>query len=354
LKAIIANPKVKESVGLMDVPTPKPAPKQVLFKVHRLGIDGTDKEIYAGQYGEPPDGFDYLILGHETVGTIEELGKDVTGYSVGDRIVPTVRRPDNCPNCARGESDMCLYGSYKEHGIYKLHGFASEFSVSDSDFLVKVPADFRNDVAVLLEPMSVVEKAVFQIYKIQERMSFWEPDKALVLGAGALGLLATCLLRARNLEVTTVATRPKKSKKARIAESVGARYVNATEAPLSELGERFNIIIEATGNAEVAGGALGLSERNGVLCFLGVYSDKTVSIDLGDILRSDVLGNKLFLGSVNANRKYFELGLGDMSEIEKKFPGILAELVTTKIPPEQFRRAFQQDSEEIKTIVEFS
>jgi len=120
LKAIAARPNKRESVELLEIPRPIPSGNEVLLKVVRVGIDGTDREINEGSYGVPPESFDYLILGHEALAKIQESGPNVSGLSEGDLVVPTVRRPDDCSNCRMGESDMCLKGEYKEHGIYKL------------------------------------------------------------------------------------------------------------------------------------------------------------------------------------------------------------------------------------------
>src|SRR5439155_948363 len=224
----------------------------------RIGICGTDLEIIQGSYGEAPSGSDYLILGHECLATVEEAPSNSAGIKKGDLVVPTVRRPDGCLNCQNGESDMCLTGHYKEHGIKGLHGFCSEYSVSDINFLVPVPAEL-SDVAVLLEPTSVAGKGVFQSFKIQERM-IWKPQRALVLGTGPVGLLTVLLLRIRGLDVTAVATRPKDSLKARIVEKIGGTYVNANDQSITSLG-KFDLILEETGVASLAAEAQGLLKR---------------------------------------------------------------------------------------------
>jgi len=230
MKAIVAEPPKRNSVRLVEIPKPHLGKGQVLLKTLCVGIDGTDKEINEGIYGTPPKGFRYLVLGHEALARVEEIGDQVEGFSEGDLVVPTVRRPceENCLNCRADEPDMCLTGNYFEHGIYRLHGFASEYAMSDARFLVKIPAELE-DLAVLLEPLSIVEKAVAQSFKIQERM-MWKPKRAFVVGAGALGLLATMILRLRNLEVYTAATRKRESLKAKIVRNVRGIYVNVRDS----------------------------------------------------------------------------------------------------------------------------
>jgi threonine dehydrogenase-like Zn-dependent dehydrogenase len=352
LKAIIAKPPSRDSATLQDILEPTPGGNEVLLKILRLGIDGTDRDINEGFYGAPPEGFDYLVIGHEALCRVEQLGESVLGFKEDDLVVPTVRRPDDCINCKNGESDMCIKGNYKEHGIYKLHGFAAQFGKSDADFLVKIPKEIE-EVAVLLEPLSIAEKALYQIRKIQQRM-VWEPTSALVLGAGTLGLLTTLLLRVEGFDVTTLATRPKDSLKARIAEECGATYVNGKETPISSMEGKFDFVIEATGNPQVALDAISVVHQNGVVCFLGIYPQKVMSLDFGKTLTSAVLGNKLFFGSVNANKTYFESGVKHMEEMRKDYDGILEKLFTSVLKLEEYTKAFKPDVEEIKTVIEFS
>ena len=155
MKAVTVIPGVPESLRLRDVDKPKPNHGQVLLKPIRVGICGTDKEIIEGKYGKAPPGSQYLILGHEALAVVEELGDGVDNVSVGDVVVPTVRRPLDC----NLPVDYCPLGHYVEHGIWGLHGHAAEYSVTDAKYLVKVPKELV-DVAVLTEPLSVVEKGI--------------------------------------------------------------------------------------------------------------------------------------------------------------------------------------------------
>jgi threonine dehydrogenase-like Zn-dependent dehydrogenase len=253
-------------------------------------------------------------------------------------------------NCLKGESDMCLTGNYREHGIKRLHGFGSEFAVSDVEFLVKVPPELA-DVAVLLEPMSVAEKGVYQAFKIQERM-LWKPKRILILGAGPIGLLTTYQLKLKGLEVVVTATRAKDSAKARLAQRAGAVYVNTMETPLHSLG-KFDLIMEETGSAQVAMQATSMLNTNGIMCFLGIYSSTTAPEDIGEFYKDVVLGNKTFFGSVNANINYFRMGLKDFADIENRFDGILRDTITARISPDEFQKAYAQNKDNIKTVIRF-
>ncbi len=332
---------------MVDLPRPSPGPEDVVLRTFEIGINGTDREINEGIYGTPPDGSSYLVLGHEAVGDVVEVGDEVEEMRPGYCVVPTVRRPDGCPNSLAGESDMCLWGDYREHGIHRLHGFASDYALSHAGFMLRIPKKLQT-TAVLLEPLSIGEKAFSQAMAIQGRM-VWEPRKALVVGAGPLGLLTALVLRLRDLEVWVAATRTSKSIKARIAADIGCHYVNARRDPISEIQGNFDLVIEATGKVKPATEAAGKLDRNGVMCLLGNYRHEGSWPGLHRSLYDMVLGNKLVFGSVNSNLQHFRKGLSDMTEIRRRYPGILERMITQRLSPEEYARAFEPDRENIKT-----
>jgi threonine dehydrogenase-like Zn-dependent dehydrogenase len=356
LKAITVIPKTQNSLKLMDIPVPELAKKEVLLKVLRVGICGTDRDIISGFYGEAPEGSDYLVLGHESLCRIEKLGPGVRGFKVGDLVVPTVRRGclENCVSCRNNQSDMCYTGHYKEHGIKGLNGFAAEFEKSDSSYIVKLPESL-SELGVLLEPLTIVEKGLVQTIALQKSRLIWKPERALVLGAGPVGILATALLRLQGLDVETVATRSKDSIKARLIESTGATYVCAKETPISSLDYQYDMVFEVTGSPSVAAEAQDLIRVNGILCYMGIYREDMESQNVGKLFTELVLGNKLHFGSVNANISYFAKGAKDLVRIQKKWPKLLPSIITRKAGPDDPRKIYKPESEEeIKSIIEFS
>src|SRR5213082_1214490 len=228
MRAIAVHPGTPDSIHLRDVPEPKvadvPDGRGVLVKVLRVGVDGTDKEINAAEYGAAPPGFDYLIIGHEGFGRVEAVGANVTEFKTGDYVVATVRRPGKSIYDLIGTNDMTTDDVYYERGINLRHGYLTEYYVDDAEYIVKIPQGLRH-VGVLLEPITVVEKGIFQAYEIQRRLKVWKPRKAAVMGAGTIGLLATLVLRLRGLDVTTFARTPKPYLNADLIEELGARYV---------------------------------------------------------------------------------------------------------------------------------
>lgn len=354
MKAITVTPGVTGSLALKEVPEPVPRRGELLLRVQRVGVCGTDMDIVNGFYGEAPAGSPYLILGHESLSRVEGIGAGVRGFKKGDLVVPTVRRncTENCLNCRNGESDMCLTGHYKEHGIKGLHGFASELAVSDSRFVTKLPESL-SEVGVLLEPLTIVEKGIGQSFKIQSSRMEWKPGKALVLGSGPVGLLATALLELKGLEVTTVARKPPDSPKARLASSTGATYVNVAETPLASMEDKFDLVFEATGSTSVALEAQNLCDTNGIVSYVGIYRSQVGTEDAGKVFTDLVLGNRVYFGSVNANISYFRQGTSDLVRIRRKWAGFLEGIMTDRVPMGDAPSAYDPKGEEtVKTVLE--
>lgn len=356
MKAITVSPGVPRSGALREVPAPSAGPGEALVRLLDVGIDGTDAEIDDGLYGQAPAGDDYLIIGHESLGRVEQVARGVSGVKPGDLVVATVRRPGGCPNCLAGESDMCLDGNYAERGIKGRHGFMAEYYAESPAFLVTVPAALR-PFAVLLEPMTVVEKGIVQSFEIQRRMR-WAPKTALILGAGTIGLFAAMLLRNQGLDVTVAGREDPRapSLKLEILETVGARYLSSAVDPILELPSRLgnvDLIIEATGSSQVVFDAMQILGINGVLCLLGITGgSRTISVPADEINLAMVLGNKTVFGSVNANRRYFELGVRHFGEFERRWPGLLSRLITKRLPLEAFREGIESRRDHVKVVLE--
>src|SRR5581483_7967460 len=320
MKAIAVIAGKPNSVHLRAVQKPKvsdiPNGRGVLVKVLRVGVDGTDKEINAAEYGAAPQGDDYLIIGHESFGVVEEIGPNVTELQVGDYATATVRRPGTSIYDKIGMYDMTTDDTYFERGINLRHGYLTEYYVDDPEYIVKVP-DGLKDVAVLLEPLTVVEKGITQAFEIQRRLKVWRPRRAAVMGAGTVGLLATLVLRLRGLEVTTFGLTPRPYLNSDLIEALGARYETTNNVPVREAGARFgpfDLIFEATGASAVAFDSMLALGKNGVLVLSSVTGgNRAISVPADRINLEFVLGNKVMVGTVNANREYFEIGVQHMA-----------------------------------------
>lgn len=357
MNAVAVQPGKHASLHVRDdVPAPQPGPGDVLVRVLEAGVCGTDAEIEEGLFGEAPPGSPFLILGHENLGRVEHAPPG-SGLAPGDLVVSTVRRPcpEACPPCAADQSDACLTGNYTERGITRLNGFMAERYVEAPRHLVRLPSHLR-PFAVLLEPLSVVEKGLEQAERIQERLA-WEPRTAVVLGAGPVGVLAAAALRLRGFTTWVSSLEPEGSFKDALLREAGIRYVcagtTAIEALPAKTG-RIDLVFEATGATSAVFPALRILGPNGVALLSSVTGGaKAVPVDLATWNREMVLGNRLVFGTVSAARRHFEAGVRDMEAAEARLPGWMARLVTRRLPFTEARRALSRERDDVKVVLEF-
>ncbi len=335
MKAIAVKPGIKNSAHLVEMPKPEigeiPNGRGVLVKVLRVGVDGTDKEINNAEYGAAPIGEDFLVIGHEGFGVVEEVGLNVTELKKGDYVVATVRRPGTSIYDVIGTNDMTTDDTYFERGINLRHGYLSEYYVDDAEFIVKIPRGLK-DVGVLLEPMTVVQKGITQAFETQRRLRVWKPKRAAVMGAGTIGLLATLVFRLRGMEVVTFGRTAKPYLNSDLIESLGAKYVSTADVTVPQYAAQnggFDIIFEATGFSPIVFDAMQALAKNGILVLSSVTGgDRMVEVPADKINLDFVLGNKVMIGTVNANREYFETGAKDMAQAVLEYGDWLSRLLT--------------------------
>ncbi len=338
MKAVAVLPGQANSLHLAELPRPSvkdvPNGRGVLVQVLRVGVDGTDKEINAADYGQAPVGSAFLVIGHECFGRVVEVGPNVWELSPGDYVVPTVRRPGGSFYDKIGQYDMTTDDVYFERGINLRHGYLTEYFVDEPEYIVKVPQGLKQ-VAVLLEPTSVIEKGIIQAYETQRRLKMWRPRRAAVLGAGTIGLLAALSLRMRGLEVTSFGRQRAPYRNADLLEEIGVRYVSTAEQSLKEASAAygpFDLIFEATGFSPIVFEAMEHLGKNGVLILSSVTGGgRDIQVPADMINLGFVLGNKVMVGTVNANRDYFEAGIYDLARAELEFPGWLGKFLTHPI-----------------------
>ncbi|HVB33768.1 MAG TPA: glucose 1-dehydrogenase [Patescibacteria group bacterium] len=358
MKAITVIPGQKNSIHFVsDAPDPQPGPGEALVRVLRVGLCGTDAEISEGLYGEAPGGSSYLILGHENFGVVESVGSDVKGIKPGDYVVASVRRPcTECFNCLHGRADLCTSGHYTERGIKGRHGYMAEHYCESPDFLFKIDRSIR-EIGVLLEPMTIVEKGVAEALEIQKRLPA-KPRTALVMGAGPVGLLAAAALRVRDLETQVVSREPDTDARAQIAKAMGCVYRSVETTPLDQLGRQISapdIILECTGSSAVGFAAMQMLAADGILCLLSVTGgDKTELVHAAEINRELVLRNNVVFGSVNASPTHYRLAIRALKAVEKKWPGVLARLITNRLPWTDYAQWFNRQVQGIKSTLEIA
>jgi threonine dehydrogenase-like Zn-dependent dehydrogenase len=365
MKAVAVYPRQKDSIHLAQLPEPAlddiAGGKGVLVKLLRCGLDGTDKEIAAGEYGVAPEGFDFLVEGHENFGVVEATGPNVGRFRPGDYVVCRVRRAGSSIYDLLDMPDVTTDEEYFEHGISRVHGFLTERYADDERYLIEIPAGLK-DVAVLLEPVSVIEKGITQAYEVQRRLKVWQPERAAVLGAGTIGLLATMGLRNRGLEVTVFGLDEPPYLNSDLVEALGASYVSTKQTTLEDAGKRFDrsdLVFECTGFSPlVFDGARSLLAKNGVMVLSSVTGGERTTEVPSDAFNLDmVLGNKVMVGTVNANREHFEEGVRDMATAEDRWPGWLQRLITHRVNGlDDYEQAFADLGQKgtIKVVIEIA
>jgi threonine dehydrogenase-like Zn-dependent dehydrogenase len=364
MKAIAVIPGKPNSMHLREVPMPSveevPEGRGVLVRVLRVGVDGTDKEINAAEYGQAPEGDDYLITGHENFGQVVAVGRNApASLQPGTYVVATVRRPGMSIYDQIGLQDMTLDDVYYERGINLRHGYLAEYYVEDARYLVPLP-DALEHVGVLLEPLTVAEKGINQAFEIQRRLKVWKPQRAAVLGSGTIGLLATLVLRLRGLDVVCYSQRPVPYLNSDLIEALGARYVSTDQGTLVETAARygpFDLIFEATGYSPLVFEAAAALGKNGVLVLASVTGgERTATVPADRINQGFVLGNKVMVGTVNASRADFVSGVDDLVKAEARFPGWLQRLLTTPVHGleryEEMLRHLTENRDAIKVFVQ--
>ncbi len=362
MKAIAVTPGQPNSVHQRDIPAPTldmvPDGRGIRVKVLKVGVDATDREINEALYGNAPPGDDFLVLGHECFGRVEEVGANVKSVKPGDYVTATVRRPGGSIYDKIGTYDMTSEETYYERGINLLHGYLTEEFVDSDEYIVRVPTGLKH-LHVLMEPMSCAAKAIQQAYECQRRMKVWSPQRAFVLGAGQIGLLATLVLKLKGLEVFTLARAPGPHLKSEIVEGMEATYVSTRQTSLLDLADQVgkaDLIIDATGSSQIAFEAMQALGLNGTLVWTSITGGKKLTEVPSDQINIEwVLGNKLLLGSVNANSDHFESGIKDLALGEVMYPGVLQKILTSPVDGldgyQEMMRLLVEDKDALKVYV---
>jgi len=341
------------------------SPNQVKLRMLEVGVCGTDREICHFRYGTPPEGFEFLVLGHESLGEVVETGSAVTRVRCGDLVTPMVRQAcphADCAACRSGHQDFCSTGEFRERGIKQLHGFMTDFVVDDEKHLHPVPRELR-EVAVLVEPLTIAEKALLQIRAIEQRLP-WNTSinpadscgNAVVLGAGPVGLLGAMALVNAGYRTYIYSREATTDFRSGLAASFGAQYISSQEqsiAQLSTLAGNIDVVYEATGASQTAFDMLEALGANGVFVLTGVpRHGEPVSIHTERLARNLVLKNQMILGTVNAGRDAFEAAIRDLGIFHERWPAAVHALITRRYPLDRFTEpVFETESPGIKNVI---
>jgi len=375
---MLAMGMIKGKAGVHPFEIKKPDIKQndeVLVRVKEVGVDGTDFNVVRYGLQDISEGSDRIVLGHEMAGIVEEVGSEVKSLVPGDIVVMTVRRGCGiCQPCLHNQSDMCMTGLYTERGLHKRDGFLTEFVVDKEQYTAKVP-DGLERLAIFTEPLSISEKAIEQIRTIQSRLPWacshpehrfdsnqWGSCKtALVVGAGPLGLLAAALLRLRGVLTYVTDIVPEDSLKIHLVRDMGANYIDARQKTPREMVEvccsvtgNLDIILEAAGAAATAVELINYMSRSSIYVMTGIPREKlTIKLDAAQLVRQIVRYNQVIVGSVNSNRRHFEMAIKDIPDISLKFGNMMNEMITHCFQLGDYKKAFTLDEKNhIKTVIE--
>jgi threonine dehydrogenase-like Zn-dependent dehydrogenase len=331
MKAIAIVPG---TAGARIVDRPEPSistPDEVKLKVIRVGICGTDRGEVSGGRADAPDGQKELVIGHEMFGQVVELGSSVTCVKMGDFAVFTVRRGcAQCPPCLMGRADMCQTGKYRERGIHGLDGYQTEFVVDKEQYVVRVPVELEA-IGVLMEPLSVVEKAIDEAMRLQVvrcpeaaiTPAWIVGRRCLVAGLGPVGLLASMVLRLRGADVYGLDVVDSTSARPKWFDVIGGHYVDGRLVPADQVEKKIapmDLVLDASGIASLEFNLLDALGRNGAYVVTGIPGgDRPLQIDGAELVRQLVLDNQVMLGSVNAARGHFQMAVDDLSQAQLRW-----------------------------------
>jgi threonine dehydrogenase-like Zn-dependent dehydrogenase len=346
MKAITVEPKKPGTARYEDFPEPELSEGSVLVEAIAVGVCGTDVEIVEGKYGWAPPGKTRLVLGHESLGRVIDPGSSKS-LKKGDLVVGIVRRPDPvpCPNCAVGEWDMCTNGQYTERGIKEIHGFMSERWRTEPEYAIKVDPTL-GILGVLLEPMTVITKALEQVQMVGQR-AYWEPRTALVTGAEPIGLLAALRLCTRNLEVH-ILDRIDSGPKPELVRDLGATFHTGS---VLDLGFNPDVIIECTGVGSVIADSIQKLGSGGIICLTGIGAGGATGRVVADMASAAVLKNNVIVGSVNANKRHWYRAGENLAHADQAW---LGRLITRREKPENFKHALEREPDDVKVVIQFS
>jgi threonine dehydrogenase-like Zn-dependent dehydrogenase len=341
VKAAVIVPGKPHLAKVADVPDAEPAPGELLVEGLLVGVCGTDVEIVRDGFGWAPPGRDGFVLFHESYGRVVSAPAH-SGFAAGDLVAGVVRRPDPmpCPACAAGDWDFCQNGLYTERGIKELDGYGSQLWTVPPKFAIKLePA--LGELGVLTEPGSVVAKAWEQAELIARRAHL-QPRRALITGAGPIGLLAALLAAQRDLEVH-VLDRATSGRKLELVRSLGATY----HSSIDTLSGEYDVTIECTGAAEVA---FHVIPRTAVTVLAGLAGrPRNVEIEGGTIMDRMVLGNRAVVGTVNASIRHYEHAATSLAAAPREW---LERLITRREPLSRYVEALSRQPDDVKTVVD--
>lgn len=364
MKAIAITPG-KGSVHFIEVPEPQILnDTDIILETLQVGICGTDRAEVEGGRAIPENGKKELVIGHEMLGRVVKTGSSVQAAKAGDLGLFTVRRGcGKCYPCRNNRSDFCETGDYLERGIKGLDGFQAEYVSDDEKYFVKVPEEIAS-IGVLVEPMSVVEKALEQALGIQRlrlpdtKLHNWPKDvNVLIAGLGPVGLLAALILKLYGANLFGLDIVEEDSPRALALTNLGGKYINGKRVKTKDIDDQFGhfeILFEATGVAKLEFDLIESLNINGIYIITGIPEDnRQLNISAGEFMRNLVLKNQIIIGTVNAGPEHYNLAVTHLLAAQKNWNSITENIITEKVNYKEMNKAFSFIDDEIKTVVQW-
>lgn len=277
LEAVLEKP---ESVVFREVPKPVPDPGQVLIRVRRIGICGSDIHAY---YGKHPYISCPVVQGHEFSGEIAELGEAVEGMAVGNTV--TVMPQLTCGTCY-----PCRHGNYHICNALKVigcqsEGAAREFIAVDAGLIVKLPEGMSFEDGALVEPVAVGAHAANRLPEIRDK-------KILVLGTGPIGNLTA--QACKGFGASAVLITDLSDSRLSVARECGIDFAanpgreDLIEALETAFGpDRADAVFECVGSETTIGQAVSLARKGTDIVVVGVFSSRP-AVDIGIVQDKDL------------------------------------------------------------------
>jgi threonine dehydrogenase-like Zn-dependent dehydrogenase len=366
MKAIAIVPGT-QSVHLADLPEPAiAAPDEIKLRVVRVGICGTDREEVGGGRADAPDGQSELVIGHEMLGRVVEVGSAVKRVQPGDLAVFTVRRGcGQCLPCQMNRSDMCLTGQYHERGIKALNGYQTEFAVDKEQYVVRIPAELEA-VGVLCEPLSVAEKAIDEAVRLQTARlpdagatpNWLHGRPCLVAGLGPIGLLGALVLRLRGATVYGLDVVDAASTRPQWLTAIGGIYLDGRQVKADQVEAQvgaMDLIFESTGVAALEFNLLDALAPGGLYVLTGIPGgERPLEVPGAHLIRQLVLENQLMVGSVNAARDHYQMAVDDLETASRQWGGHVDQLITHHFAYSDYQAAFALSLQDaIKVVIDW-
>lgn len=358
-------------VDVVDRPEPPlPGEREVLIEMLECGVCGTDRHIIASGQARPAPGEGALILGHEPLGRVLQVGAAVHHLQAGDYVTATNQRScGHCTPCAAGEVDLCVSAAGTGRGISGMDGFLRPRLLDDAAFCVRVPS-LLAPVAVLTEPLAVSEKVIAAMRQVQHRLphSLWveqadRPDWAAGLrfaigGAGPVGALAAFALVCHGAEVHVLDRAPVGGAKARVIAALGAHYHCTEDTDALGVAEAVGPIdaaVEASGSGEMCVSLWRALGRNGVMGVVGGARNSDPPIPVGEVFSRALSRNQALVGSVASNPRHFVLALQDLAAGQARFPAALDGMISERCDFAHADAAFAAGhDDDIKRVIRVS